>query len=77
MMNQWLNQGPKEDYRSVYEDFWAGMYDLTSFPFNSTGGISIDDKTKKLIELATNNSNFNEASNAAIKACQRIKKLLK
>jgi hypothetical protein len=81
MMEEWYDQKPKEKETWTYDwsynqgypnwtwyDLYPDMLPKTDF---------IDETTRKLIELATNNTNIHEASNAAMKACKRLRKKLK
>jgi hypothetical protein len=61
--------------KSKYNDpFYYGEFFDFNYVKPQTSINNIDDKIKKLIELATNNDNEHEASRAAIEACRRMKK---
>jgi hypothetical protein len=91
MMKEWLAMGSQQkhykrhDYNPYYDvddDFWDNYWYSSQRVYVSQAtkigsGIDIDDTTKKLIELAANNTNENEAKNAALKACERLRKILK
>lgn len=66
-----------KDEVAIYKSdsvYYRGLY-YKGFPNRNTTN-NIDATTKKLITLALNNPNENEARNAAMKACKKIGKLL-
>ena len=58
---------------NAFHQFWSNQ---VMKPSNDSSA-DIDQTTQRLIELAVNNPNDNEARNAAIQACKRLSKRAK